>query len=71
RAVLGITGDWRTKELVKHIINNDVSAGVITINSVNSDGLLKIEERLPVFNRLLVWDINESGLYQLVIWPFQ
>ena len=49
QAVLGITGDWRTKELVKHIINNDVSAGVVTINSVNSDGL-----DLKQFNRELV-----------------
>ena len=49
QAILGITGDWRTKELVKHIINNDVSAGVITINSVNSDGL-----DLKQFNRELV-----------------
>jgi len=47
--ILGITGDFRTKELVKHIINNDVSAGVITINSVNSDGL-----DLKQFNRELV-----------------
>jgi len=49
QAVLGITGDWRAKELVKHIINNDVSAGVATINSVNSDGL-----DLRQFNRELV-----------------
>jgi len=49
QAILGITGDWRTKELVKHIINNDVSAGVVTINSVNSDGL-----DLKQFNRELV-----------------
>ncbi|MFC1950531.1 DNA polymerase III subunit gamma/tau [Chloroflexota bacterium] len=49
QAILGITGDWRTKELVKHIINNDVSAGVTTINSVNSDGL-----DLKQFNRELV-----------------
>ena len=49
QAVLGITGDFRTKELVKHIINNDVSAGVATINSVNSDGL-----DLKQFNRELV-----------------
>ena len=39
RAILGITGDWRIKELVKHIIDNDLSAGMTTINSVNSDGL--------------------------------
>jgi DNA polymerase-3 subunit gamma/tau len=49
QAVLGITGDWRAKELVKHIVNNDISAGVATINSVNSDGL-----DLRQFNRELV-----------------
>ena len=49
QATLGITGDWRVKELVKHIINNDVSAGMATIISVNSDGL-----DLRQFNRELV-----------------
>ena len=49
RAILGATGDWRAKELVKHIINNDISAGVTTINSVNNDGL-----DLKQFNRELV-----------------
>jgi DNA polymerase-3 subunit gamma/tau len=49
QAVLGITGDQRVKELVKHIINNDVSAGITTINSVNSDGL-----DLRQFNREVV-----------------
>jgi len=49
QAILGITGDWRTKELVKHIINNDVSAGITTISSVNNDGL-----DLQQFNRELV-----------------
>ena len=49
RAILGATGDWRAKELVKHIINNDVSAGIATINSVNNDGL-----DLKQFNRELV-----------------
>jgi len=39
QAVLGITGDWRTRELVKHMVNKDLSAGVATINSVNDDGL--------------------------------
>ena len=47
--ILGITGDWRAKELVKHITNNDISAGLTTINSVNSDGL-----DLRQFNRELV-----------------
>jgi DNA polymerase III subunit gamma/tau len=47
--LLGVTGDWRVRELVKHIVNNDVSAGITTINSVNSDGL-----DLKQFNRELV-----------------
>jgi len=49
QAVLGITGDERAKELVKHIVNNDIAAGVATINGVNSDGL-----DLRQFNRELV-----------------
>jgi DNA polymerase-3 subunit gamma/tau len=49
QTILGISGDWRAKELIKHIINNDISAGVATINSVNSDGL-----DLRQFNRELV-----------------
>ena len=47
--ILGITGDWRAKEIAKHIVNHDVAAGVSTINSVNSDGL-----DLRQFNRELV-----------------
>lgn len=49
QAVLGITGDRRSRELVKHIITKDVSAGIAAINSVNSDGL-----DLRQFNRELV-----------------
>lgn len=49
QATLGITGDWRVKEVVRHIIDNDISAGIRTINSVNNDGL-----DLRQFNRELV-----------------
>jgi DNA polymerase-3 subunit gamma/tau len=49
QTILGISGDWRAKELIRHIVNNDISAGVATINSVNSDGL-----DLRQFNRELV-----------------
>jgi len=49
QAILGITGDQRAKELVRHIVNNDISAGVSTINSVDSDGL-----DLRQFNREVV-----------------
>ncbi len=54
QAILGITGDSRTRELVKHIIDNDISAGVATINSVNNDGL-----DLRQFNRELVQYLRE------------
>ncbi|MDP6142334.1 MAG: DNA polymerase III subunit gamma/tau, partial [Dehalococcoidales bacterium] len=36
--VLGITGDKRVKELLGHIVNNDVTAGMKIINAVNNDG---------------------------------
>jgi DNA polymerase-3 subunit gamma/tau len=49
QALLGITGDARAKELVRNIVNNDISAGVSTINGVNSDGL-----DLRQFNREVV-----------------
>lgn len=49
QAVLGITGDQRARELVKHIIEKNVSAGIATINGVNSDGL-----DLRQFNREMV-----------------
>ncbi|MFC2019394.1 DNA polymerase III subunit gamma/tau [Chloroflexota bacterium] len=39
RAIVGITGDWRAREVVKHIVANDVAGGVATINSVSRDGL--------------------------------
>ncbi|MBA7650039.1 Holliday junction ATP-dependent DNA helicase RuvB [subsurface metagenome] len=49
QSILGITGDYRAREIVKHIIDNDISAGMTTINSVNSDGL-----DLRQFNREVV-----------------
>ena len=49
QATLGITGDRRARELAKQVINNDVAAGMSTINSVNNDGL-----DLRQFNRELV-----------------
>ncbi len=49
QAMLGITGDWRAKEIVKHIINRDIAGGMATLNNVNNDGL-----DLRQFNRELV-----------------
>ncbi len=49
QAILGITGDRRAGELLKQIMNKDISSGITTINSVNSDGL-----DLKQFNRELV-----------------
>jgi DNA polymerase III subunit gamma/tau len=37
--LLGITGDSRVRELIKHIVDDNISAAVATINSVNDDGL--------------------------------
>ena len=39
QALLGITGDERSKELVRHIVNNDIAAGIKTLSAVTSDGL--------------------------------
>ena len=49
QATLGVTGDWRAKELVKQIVSNDISAGVKTIQDINKDGL-----DLRQFNREVV-----------------
>jgi len=49
QAVLGMTGDMRTRELVRHIMSKDIAAGLATINGVNNDGL-----DLKQFNRELV-----------------
>lgn len=49
QALLGMSGDRRAIELIKYIVNDDISAGIATINNVNSDGL-----DLRQFNRELV-----------------
>jgi DNA polymerase-3 subunit gamma/tau len=49
QAILGITGDMRSRELVRQIINRDITSGLATINGVNNDGL-----DLKQFNRELV-----------------
>jgi DNA polymerase-3 subunit gamma/tau len=49
QATLGITGDKRAKEVLKHIVDSDIAGGITTINSVQSDGL-----DLRQFNRDLV-----------------
>ena len=49
QTLLGMSGDRRAIELIKYIVNNDISAGIATINNINSDGL-----DLRQFNRELV-----------------
>jgi len=49
QTVLGVIGDQRAKELVKHIINSDIATGMATINNVRNDGV-----DLRQFNRELV-----------------
>jgi DNA polymerase-3 subunit gamma/tau len=47
--MLGISEDARTREFVRHIVDGNVAAGIITINYVIADGL-----DLKQFNRELV-----------------
>ena len=49
KSLLGMSGDRRAIELVRHIVNDDIPAGIAAINNVNSDGL-----DLRQFNRELV-----------------
>jgi DNA polymerase-3 subunit gamma/tau len=49
QTTLGITGDQRAREMVRHIITNDIPGGITTINSVSSDGV-----DLRQFNRELI-----------------
>ena len=49
QATLGISEDRLAKEMVKHIIDNDIAAGITTINSVSGKGL-----DLRPFNRGLI-----------------
>ncbi len=53
QSILGISGDSQAKEVIGHIVNNDVSAGVATINRANNDGL-----DLRQFNRELVENLR-------------
>jgi len=39
QAALGLTGDQRVRQLAKHIVNKNISAGLQVINSVNNDGI--------------------------------
>jgi DNA polymerase-3 subunit gamma/tau len=47
--ILGITADFRVRELAEHIVNKNIAAGLVTISSLLSDGL-----DLSQFNRGLV-----------------
>ncbi len=47
--LLGVSEDARTRELLRHIIDGNVAAGIMTLGSVNADGL-----DLRQFNRELV-----------------
>jgi len=49
QATLGISGDRRAREMLKHIIDNDIAAGIRTIHSISGNGL-----DLRPFNRELV-----------------
>ena len=52
--MLGITGDWRVKQIVKYIVTDEISDGMSTLNAVNNDGL-----DLRQFNRELVMYLRD------------
>jgi DNA polymerase III subunit gamma/tau len=52
--MLGISGDLRIRELARHIVSKDITAGLKTVNSVASDGL-----DIRQFNRELVDYLRE------------
>jgi DNA polymerase-3 subunit gamma/tau len=56
QALLGISGDRRSRELVNHIIHKDIAAGITTLNNVNSDGLdlRQFHRELVEYLRLLL-----------------
>jgi DNA polymerase-3 subunit gamma/tau len=47
--MLGVSEDARTRELVRYIVEGNVAAGIMTVSSINADGL-----DLRQFNRELV-----------------
>ncbi|OGO20842.1 MAG: DNA polymerase III, subunit gamma and tau [Chloroflexi bacterium RBG_16_50_11] len=63
QAMLGISGDQRTRELVKHIVNKDTAAGIMTLNNINSDGLdlRQFHRELVEYLRLLLLVKTGSG----------
>jgi DNA polymerase-3 subunit gamma/tau len=65
KATLGITGDWRAKELVKQIVNNDIAAAIKTVHSVNSDGL-----DLKQFTREVAADLRTLMLVKTNVTEF-
>ncbi|OGN99383.1 MAG: DNA polymerase III, subunit gamma and tau [Chloroflexi bacterium RBG_13_51_18] len=56
QALLGISGDQRSRELVDHIIDKDTAAGINTLNGVNNDGLdlRQFHREVMEFLRLLL-----------------
>ncbi len=68
QALLGITGDQRAKEVVRHIVKRDASAGITTINNVNSDGLDLRQfhrELVEYLRRLLIVKTGSSDSIEL------
>jgi len=63
QAMLGITGDNRVKELARHIATGNVTAGITTINSIDSDGLdlRQFNRELMEYFRLLLLIKTGSG----------
>jgi len=59
--MLGIATDFRIKELAKHIASKDVAAGLVTINSIVSDGLDLLQINRGVVEYLRNMLLAKSG----------
>ncbi len=69
RATLGISDDLRARELVKHLVGNDIPAGIAAINSVNADGLDLRQFNREVTERLRALLLVKTGTSSSVDLP--
>jgi len=61
--MLGVTSDFRVRELARHVVGRDISAGLATINSVAGDGidLLQFNRGLVDYLRNMLWVKSGAG----------
>ncbi|MBI2858780.1 MAG: DNA polymerase III subunit gamma/tau, partial [Chloroflexi bacterium] len=66
QGLLGITGDSRARDLVRHIVSNDTAAGITTINKVSSDGVDLAQFQREVVDYLRMLLLMKTGSSEAV-----